>query len=203
VAALLENCRDRPDLFDELFLNRPAYWSRQKDLCRSVVEYRTTVAYSGNMVGKDFWIADIVLWWLLTRPNSLCMVTGPSQMVLGSVTFKEIRRCLDRASLPFRGKLSSGLRASPADRLDTTHPAYAPPTPCWGPAGCPPRSIPQRPFHFCPGQYFARLVDELRPLTYGQVGSKIKLMPEDEWATILGHSPDIADALIQSMILSP
>ena len=64
---LLKLCRDQPDLFNELFLNRPAYWSRQKDLCRSVVEHRTTVAYSGNMVGKDYWIAGIIIWWLLTR----------------------------------------------------------------------------------------------------------------------------------------
>ena len=111
---LLNRCQDRPDLFNELILKRPPYWSRQMDLCRSVVEYRTTVAYSGNMVGKDFWIAGIVLWWLLTRPKSLCIITGPSQMVLGSVTFKEIRRCLDGALLPFGGKLSSGLKASPA-----------------------------------------------------------------------------------------
>jgi len=27
-------------------------------------------------------------------------------------------------------------------------------------------------------------------------------LPKDEWATILGHSPDVADALIQSMILA-
>ena len=83
------------------------------------------------------------------------------------------------------------------NRLDTTHPVYAPPAP-----GCPPRSMPQRPFYFCSGEYYVRLVDELRPLTYGLVGSKSKLMPKDEWATILGHSPDVADALIQSMILA-
>jgi hypothetical protein len=35
-------------------------------------------------------------------------------MVLGSVTFKEIRRCLDGAVIPFGGKLSSGIKASPA-----------------------------------------------------------------------------------------
>ena len=114
VTNLLKICQDRPDLFNELFLDRPAYWSRQMDLCRSVVDYRTTVAYSGNMVGKDYWIAGIILWWLLTRPNSLCIITGPSQMVLGSVTFKEIRRCLEGAVLPFGGKLSSGIKASPA-----------------------------------------------------------------------------------------
>jgi hypothetical protein len=83
------------------------------DLCRSIVEYWTTVVYSGNMVGKDYWVAGIILWWLLTRPDSLCIITGPSQMVLGSVTFKEIRRCLDGAVLRFGGKLSSGLKASP------------------------------------------------------------------------------------------
>ena len=62
--------------------------------------------------------------------------------------------------------------------------------------------VPQAPFHFCPGPYYVRLVEELRPLTYGLVGRKIKLMPKDEWATILGRSPDVADALIQSMILA-
>ena len=62
--------------------------------------------------------------------------------------------------------------------------------------------VPQRPFHFCPGPYYVRLVDELRPLTYGLVGKRTKLLPKEEWATILGHSPDVADALIQSMILA-
>ena len=65
-----------------------------------------------------------------------------------------------------------------------------------------PRFEQQRPFHFCPGPYYVRLVDELRPLTYGLVGKMTKLLPKDVWATILGHSPDVADALIQSMILA-
>ena len=90
---LLKFCRDRPDLFNKLYLKRPPHWSRQKDLCRSVVEYRTTVAYSGNMVGKDYWIAGIIIWWLLTRPDSLCIITGPSQTVLGSVTFLTLSNC--------------------------------------------------------------------------------------------------------------
>ncbi len=60
----------------------------------------------------------------------------------------------------------------------------------------------QPPFHFCPSAYYARLVEELRPLTYG-LGRKTKLMPKDQWSTILGHSPDFADALIQSKLLAP
>ena len=114
IADSLEATRDDPDAFNRAFLNRPPYWSRQVELCRSIVQYRTTVAYSGNMVGKDYWIAGIIIWWLLTRPDSLCILTGPSQTVLGSVTFKEIRRCLEGAVLPFGGRVSSGIKASPA-----------------------------------------------------------------------------------------
>jgi len=90
------------------------------------------------------------------------------------------------------------------NRLDTTLPVFAPaassPASCCGPR--PPRAIPQRGFYFCSGDYYVRLVEELRPLTYSLVGRKTKLMPKDEWAIILGHSPDVADALIQSMILA-
>ena len=64
------------------------------------------------------------------------------------------------------------------------------------------RLAPQRPFYFCSGPYYVRLVDELHPLTYGLVGKMTKLLPKEGWATILGHSPDVADALIQSMILA-
>jgi len=54
-----------------------------------------------------------------------------------------------------------------------------------------------------PNHLTHRLVEELRPLTYSLIGRKTELMPKDEWAKILGHSPDTADALIQSMILTP
>jgi len=84
------------------------------------------------------------------------------------------------------------------NRLDPSHPPFA----GLGPSSwAAPGSMTQQAFYFCPGDYLVRLVEELRPLTYSLVGRKTKLMPKDEWATILGHSPDVADALIQSMIL--
>ena len=54
----------------------------------------------------------------------------------------------------------------------------------------------QRPFTLCPGPYYIRLVEELRPLTYGLVGKKTKLLSKVEWAKILGHSLDVVDPLI-------
>ena len=83
------------------------------------------------------------------------------------------------------------------NRLDVSHMRYEPPA---GSRSTHTRTQP--PFHFCPGVYYARLVEELRSLTYGLVSHKTKLMPKDQWSTILGHSPDVADALIQSMLLA-
>jgi hypothetical protein len=57
----------------------------------------------------------------------------------------------------------------------------------------------QEPFSFVAGPYLQRLRTEIEPLTYSLVGKHTKLLPKDQWAEILGHSPDVADTLIQSM----
>ena len=71
------------------------------------------------------------------------------------------------------------------------------------PAGGAPRShanataLPLLPWRvLCPAGRRAASLD-VRP-----IGHKTKLMPKDQWWTILGHSPDVADALIQSMLLA-
>lgn len=48
------------------------------------------------------------------------------------------------------------------------------------------------------GPFWYRLREELKALTYHPVGRKTALLSKEDWATILGHSPDLADALIQS-----
>jgi hypothetical protein len=83
-------------------------------MCDAVVRYRAVAVESGNAIGKDFWIAGIMLWWLFTRHNSLVIVTGPSQTVLGSVTSKEVRRALYGSDmLRDEAKISDGIRSSP------------------------------------------------------------------------------------------
>lgn len=56
-----------------------------------------------------------------------------------------------------------------------------------------------RPF-FCvpPGPYWHRLREELKTLTYSLKGGKTALLAKDEHQIVLGHSPDLSDALIQS-----
>jgi hypothetical protein len=112
---LLASCVDDPARFAHVFLakyGRP--WSRQEEICRSVAKFRTTVVYSGNMIGKSWTTAILMIWWLLTRPDALVVVTGASQQTVGSIVWKELRRALDSAALPFGGRLSQGIKASPA-----------------------------------------------------------------------------------------
>lgn len=114
LTSLLADCRSDPVEFNSLFLDRDPYWSRQEEICRSVVRYKATVVYSGNMTGKGYVVGGIIPWWLTTRPDSLIIATGPSQTVLGSVTFREVRRALDNAVLPWGGRCSQTIKASPA-----------------------------------------------------------------------------------------
>jgi hypothetical protein len=110
---LLSECHDDPDLFNSAILGRPPYWSRQREILQSVVDYRITVAYTGNGVGKDYGVGGGIPWWLLTRHASQVIVTGPSQTVLGSVTWKEVRRACEHSKVPLGLKVSQGVHGSP------------------------------------------------------------------------------------------
>jgi hypothetical protein len=122
LARKLHECRDDPDLFNRRFLNRdgkqrfdpnPATRQYQYEICKSVVQYRTTVVYSGNMLGKDFVFARLILWWLYTRPGSLVIVTGPTQQQIGSIVWKEVRRAIKNAVIPFSDHVTAAVQASP------------------------------------------------------------------------------------------
>lgn len=110
---LLAKCRNDPELFNAAILGRKPLWWRQAEIARSVVQNYATVAYTGNMIGKDYLVGTIVPWWLWTRSNSLVVVTGPSQSLLGTVTWKEIRTAIDGSRFPLGAKLSQGAKTSP------------------------------------------------------------------------------------------
>ncbi len=113
LADLLWACRDDPDLFNSAILGRPAYWRRQVEIGAAVVRYKTVVVPTGNAVGKTYCCAGLVLWWLYTRPDSLVIATAPSQALLGTVLFKEIRRAHAGSAVPLPGKLTESPNARP------------------------------------------------------------------------------------------
>jgi hypothetical protein len=112
IRSLLARCHDDPDLFNATFLGRGKYWWQQVRICRSLVKHKTTVVVSGNATGKDYTTGGIVPWWLLTRPRSMVFVTGPSQTVIGTVTWKEIRRAVNGARTKSGKRINLGIRVS-------------------------------------------------------------------------------------------
>jgi hypothetical protein len=100
-------------------------------------------------------------------------------------------------ALPYIGEASpisdrySNLRTEAAWRLhDRLDPQLAPDT------RQPTRLQPD--FVIPNKDWWPRMREELKALTYSLAGRKTKLLPKEDWCTALGHSPDLADALIQS-----
>jgi hypothetical protein len=110
---LLARTYDDPDLFNSAILGCPPFWGRQREIAESLCNYRITVAYTGNAVGKDYLVGRLIPWWLATRSHSLVVVTGPSQTVLGSVTWKEVRSAVEGSKIPLGMDVSRGIRCSP------------------------------------------------------------------------------------------
>ncbi|WP_165231399.1 hypothetical protein [Aquisphaera insulae] len=123
---LLAECHDDIALFNTAVLNKPPLWSGrprgydgQLEWAEALQRYRVVVAETANSLGKDMLIGSLAPWWLYTRVDSLVIATGPSQTLLGSVTFKEVRRAMEgcpfRKHFPeiFQVDISEGVKASP------------------------------------------------------------------------------------------
>ena len=112
---LLELCHDDPDTFNSAVLGRPEYWQGQRSICEAVTRHSTVIVPTGNSVGKSYLAAGIALWWLYTRPGSLVACTAPSQTLLGTVLFKEIRKAKSKSRIRLFGHVTSSPGASPQE----------------------------------------------------------------------------------------
>jgi phage terminase large subunit len=132
-AGLIRDCRDDPARFSDVVLRSPKLWHGQVDFVRAVAAFKTVVCVSGNATGKDYAVGRLIPWWIYTRPGAQVFVTGPSQTVLGTVTWKEVRRALhyrgpdatEGPILPIKAHISSGAKASPLQlALDEWSPGW-------------------------------------------------------------------------------
>jgi hypothetical protein len=102
---LLSECHGDFDLFNSAVLGRPPYWQGQIDICDSVRDYRTTLVKAGNLVGKTFALAGILLAWEYTRGQAITISTAPSQTQLEEVLWKEVRSAWKESLIPLAGRL--------------------------------------------------------------------------------------------------
>ena len=110
---LLARSHDDPECFNDAILKRPGLFPHQREWCRALVEHRCLAIETGNMLGKDWWVGLIVPWWLWTRKNSLVVVTGPGQSILGSVTWKNVRGAINGSPFKLGARISQGIKTSP------------------------------------------------------------------------------------------
>ena len=106
-----------PDLFNSMILGRGPYWIKQRQMCRLVVDHMISMILSGNSLGKSYWLAGIVLWYLYTRPMSIVVTTAPTANQLEKVLWKEIKAAHEKSLYPLGGKIT--FSPNPLLGLDT------------------------------------------------------------------------------------
>ena len=109
--------------------NDPAYFARavlgwdvvdcnaltdyQRKVAGMVATFKCVVWVAGNSVGKSRLFACLIAWWLLTRRGSKVIITAPSQHLIGSVIFDELRRLMATSRFPLGGLITLSPKASP------------------------------------------------------------------------------------------
>jgi hypothetical protein len=69
-------------------------WSKQKEICKAVVDYPRVVVPSAFNVGKSRVASRIVSWWLDTRPfgEAFVVTTAPTASQVRAILWREIGR---------------------------------------------------------------------------------------------------------------
>ena len=101
----LAKCRSDPSRFNRTILGRPDYWSRQRELAESVIRYPVTLCTAGNAVGKSYFDAGFLHWFLTMHPGSMFLATAPSQTQLEEVLWKQVEAAHRNARIPLGGRL--------------------------------------------------------------------------------------------------
>lgn len=74
------------------------FYKEQKEIIYSVVENDETFVTAGNMLGKDFVAAFIILWFFLTREPCRIITTSVDGLQLEGVLWGEIRRFIQTST---------------------------------------------------------------------------------------------------------
>src|SRR5690242_4982314 len=69
-------------------------WSKQRDICASVVEHRRTAVKSCHDSGKSFIASRLADWWIDVHPPGEAFVvsTAPTYKQVHAILWEEIRK---------------------------------------------------------------------------------------------------------------
>lgn len=83
-------------------------WSKQRDICTSVIENKKTAVPSAHGVGKSKTAATIANWWIDNHPvgEAFVVSTAPSAPQIHAILWEEMRDLHAKAGLPGEIQLS-------------------------------------------------------------------------------------------------
>ena len=79
-------------------------WSKPQEILRSVVKHKRTAVRSGHGVGKSFFAAKIVLWFLYEFHPAKVITTAPTWYQVEKILWTEIRKSHSTANFPLGGR---------------------------------------------------------------------------------------------------
>lgn len=94
---------DEEELNDEYFYNPSRwvrdflgveFWEKQDEMCQALVTDRNVAVKAGHGVGKSFWVACMICWWIGTRPLNKVFVatTAPGVDQVTGVIWREVHK---------------------------------------------------------------------------------------------------------------
>lgn len=93
-----------PMVFKDTFWPDVTFYDEQKDIVYSVLDNDETVCVAGNMLGKDFVSAFIVLWFFLSRTPCRVVTTSADFAQLEDVLWGEMRRFIQNSKYPLEAE---------------------------------------------------------------------------------------------------
>jgi len=101
-------------------------WSRQRTLVESVRDHDQTSCRTGQKVGKTILVAAIALWWVLSRPRGLAILTSASDTQVKTQIWKELKTIWDASGGNARFLPQAPLAVDPSTglRIDNQRSIY-------------------------------------------------------------------------------
>lgn len=77
-------------------------WSKQREICQSVIENQRTVVAACHAPGKSHLSARLVAWWVASHApgTALAITIAPTHRQVRNIIWPHIRRCAHMANLP-------------------------------------------------------------------------------------------------------
>lgn len=88
-------------------------WEKQKEILRSLNTHPRTAVKACHASGKTFVAAVAVLWWLITHPKGIVLITAPTWLQVERVLWPEIHAAVGRAKYAFPRPSATKLEMGP------------------------------------------------------------------------------------------